>query len=75
MKLQLLQHFSKLNPLRGLTKKTGGDRLFTVQEVARFLDMGDKNIYYHIRVGNLEVDRRYGKSLIKESSLNEFIKK
>lgn len=58
-----------------LTRKSRSARLFTVQEVAKFLDKDDKTIYYHIRVGNLEVDRRYGKSLIKESSLNEFIKK
>ena len=75
MKLKILQHFSKLNPLRGLTNKTGDAKLFTVQEVARFLDKDDKTIYYHCRVGNLEVDGRYGKVLIKESSLEKFIKR
>jgi len=75
MKAQILQHFSKLNPFRGLTNKTGGARLFTVKEVAKFLDKDDKTVYYHCRVGNLETDTRYGKVLIKESSLNEFLKK
>lgn len=75
MKPHILQHFSKLNPFRGLTNKTGGAKLFTVKEVAEFLDKDEKTIYYHCRVGNLVVDNRYAKVLITEASLYEFLKK
>jgi len=46
-----------------------GDRLLTVREVAKRLDKSEKAVYYDIKVGKLEVDRKYGKLLVKESSL------
>lgn len=51
-----------------------GKRLLTVKEVARRLDKSEKSIYYDIKVGKLQVDKRYGKLLIKEASL-ESLKK
>jgi len=53
-----------------LTKQDkDGNKLLTVREVARRLDKSEKAVYYDIKVGKLQVDRRYGKLLVKESSL------
>jgi len=58
-----------------LTKRNkDGEKLLTVKQVAKLLDKSEKAVYYDVKVGKLEVDRRYGKVLIKESSV-ESIKK
>jgi len=46
-----------------------GEKLLTVKAVAKRLDKSEKAVYYDIKVGKLQVDRRYGKLLVKESSL------
>jgi len=58
-----------------LTKRSeDGGKLLTVKQVAKLLDKSEKAVYYDIKVGKLQVDRRYGKLLVRESSL-ESLKK
>jgi len=60
---------------RVLTKLQGYDNLLTVNQVAERIGEDRRMVYYYIQQGKLASIRKYDKLLVRESDLNEFLKK
>ena len=68
----------KLPNIRTITQKLfpryETDDLHSITETAKLVNRDVKTVYYHVYKGHLEVIRKYGLTLVKGESINEFLK-
>ena len=64
----------KIHDLINRVLTRSNEKFYTVNEVAKILEVSTRTVYYYLYRGMLKGTKRYNRQLVKESDLEKFKK-